>query len=239
MYVETYGQGKPLLLIHGNGGQIKHMKNQIDYFRKSRRVIVADTRGHGQSTDPGTAFTYESLAEDYAALLDSLKLTKVDIFGWSDGAILGILIAKIRPQRLDKVYAFAANTKTGAEGILPKTYAALKKMVASMPTKTPAEQTAKRIAQMMENHPNIAWSTLRSIQVPIMVATADHDMIPLRHSAMIYQNLPKAAIQVFSQANHFLPWEDPERLNREVERFFNKPFTKQPYSPKEYAFLFP
>ena len=50
MYVETYGQGKPLLLIHGNGGSIEHMKNQIAYFKKTRKVYVADSRGHGKSS---------------------------------------------------------------------------------------------------------------------------------------------------------------------------------------------
>lgn len=44
MYAETYGKGQPLLIIHGNGGSISNFSNQIPYFSKNYKVIVADSR---------------------------------------------------------------------------------------------------------------------------------------------------------------------------------------------------
>ncbi len=239
MYVETYGQGKPLLLIHGNGSDISAMHNQIEYFKKSRRVIVADSRGHGQSTaDPNTVFSYDLLAGDWAALMDTLKLNKVDIFGWSDGGIIGILLAKDYPKRLDKVYSFGTNLKHGKEAFEEYLDRNWTKFYESMPSNTDAEKIQKAIAAMILSYPNVNLEELKKVQVPIMVATADQDMIKLEHSVQIYKSLPNAHFQVFSNANHFIPWEDAPRINASIDNFINKPFVKIAPAPKEYLFLF-
>ncbi|HYK57347.1 MAG TPA: alpha/beta hydrolase, partial [Flavisolibacter sp.] len=70
MYAETYGTGQPLLIIHGNGGSISNFFNQIPYFSKNYKVIVADSRAQGKSADKGDSLSYEMMADDYAALLD-------------------------------------------------------------------------------------------------------------------------------------------------------------------------
>jgi hypothetical protein len=75
--------------------------NQIDAFKNERMVIAVDTRGHGKSSDPGEGFTYQMLADDMGIFLDSLKIKNVDVFGWSDGAILALLLARDHDKRLD------------------------------------------------------------------------------------------------------------------------------------------
>ena len=74
MYCEIYGQGEPLLLIHGNSGSINNFAWQIPYFSKKYRVIVADSRAQGRSADNGDSLSYEMMADDYAALLDQLNI---------------------------------------------------------------------------------------------------------------------------------------------------------------------
>ena len=74
MYVEVYGEGEPLLFIHGNGGSINNFLYQIPYFSKKYKVIVADSRSQGRSEDRKDSLTYEMMADDYAALLEAMKI---------------------------------------------------------------------------------------------------------------------------------------------------------------------
>ncbi len=90
MYCETYGEGKPLLLIHGNGGSIKDFVNQIPFFSKKYKVIVADSRSQGKSNDSGDSLSYQMMADDYAALLDAMKIDSALVVGWSDGGNNGL-----------------------------------------------------------------------------------------------------------------------------------------------------
>src|SRR6201998_303410 len=74
MYCEIYGEGKPLLMIHGNGGSIKSFKNNIPFFAKKYKVIVADSRAQGKTIDTGDSLSFEMMADDEAALLDALHI---------------------------------------------------------------------------------------------------------------------------------------------------------------------
>ena len=58
MYAEVYGQGQPLLFIHGNGGSINNFTKNIPYFATKYNVIIADSRAHGNSADPGDSLSY-------------------------------------------------------------------------------------------------------------------------------------------------------------------------------------
>ena len=75
-------------------------------------VILMDSRGHGRSTRDARPYGYDLMADDVVALMNSLKVAKADIVGWSDGAILGIDLAMRHKDKLGKVFAFAANTMT-------------------------------------------------------------------------------------------------------------------------------
>ncbi len=89
-YFEEYGKGEPLLLIHGNGANIKSMENQIEYFKSKYRVIIADSRGHGKSELKTDSLTYNQITKDWEGLVNYLELDSVNILGWSDGGIIGI-----------------------------------------------------------------------------------------------------------------------------------------------------
>ena len=85
MYCETYGEGQPVLIIHGNGGSINNFVYQIPYFSQKYKVIIADSRAQGKSKDDGDSLSYEMMADDYAALLSALKIDSAFVIGWSDG----------------------------------------------------------------------------------------------------------------------------------------------------------
>lgn len=238
MYVETYGTGKPVVLIHGNGGSIEHLKNQISYFRKTRKVIVADSRGHGKSSFvPGQVYNYDLLTKDWAALMDSLKLKDVDVFGWSDGGIIGLFLARDYPGKVGKLYAYGANLVANEQAIQPRMLRGIKKFIAGQSPKTDEDKNAIAITQMMLDYPNEDLASFNKVKIPVMIATADNDLILLEHSLQIYKHLGNAAFHVMGVSNHFIAWNEPMRLNREIDRFFKMKEVKAPLVPKEYEFL--
>ena len=81
LYCEIYGTGKPLLMIHGNGGSIASFENTIPYFAKKYKVIVADSRSQGKSIDPNDSLSFEMMADDEAALLDMLHIDSAYVLG--------------------------------------------------------------------------------------------------------------------------------------------------------------
>ncbi len=112
MYYAEYGEGDPILFIHGGLGNAEVWGHQVADFAKDHLVIVADSRGHGRSTRSQQPFGYDLMTSDYVALLDYLKIDKVTLVGWSDGGIIGIDMAMKHPEKLTRVIAQAANVTT-------------------------------------------------------------------------------------------------------------------------------
>jgi hypothetical protein len=110
LYYEVYGEGEPLVLLHGNSGSIKDYYQQIPVLSKQYKIIAVDTRGQGKSKDTSKKdFTYKLFADDVKALADELKLDKVNIVGWSDGGNTGLEFALKYPERLNKLVTIGAN----------------------------------------------------------------------------------------------------------------------------------
>src|SRR5205085_489407 len=82
--------------------------NQVKSLQARYRIIVMDSRGHGHSSRDDKPYGYDLMASDVIALMDFLKIPKVAIVGWSDGAIIGLDIALNHPGRLTKLLAIAA-----------------------------------------------------------------------------------------------------------------------------------
>lgn len=119
LYYEVYGQGEPLLFIHGNGGSINNFENQIPFFAAHYKVIAVDSRAHGKSADAGDSLTFEMMADDFNALLDSLHLSKAYVIGWSDGGINGLLLAIRHPDKVKKLAITGANLWPDTTGLTP------------------------------------------------------------------------------------------------------------------------
>ena len=119
MYYEVYGTGKPLLFIHGNGGSIENFNNQVPYFAKNYKVILADSRAQGKSTDTSDSLSYEMMADDFNELLNQLHVDSCYVVGWSDGGIDGLLLAMRHPEKVKKLAITGANLWPDTTAIEP------------------------------------------------------------------------------------------------------------------------
>jgi pimeloyl-ACP methyl ester carboxylesterase len=97
-------------MLHGGLANSNYWGLQVPALAEKYRVIVMDSRGHGRSSRDDKPYGYELMASDVLALMDFLEISKAAVVGWSDGAILGLDIAIRHPERLTKLFAFAANS---------------------------------------------------------------------------------------------------------------------------------
>ena len=230
LYYEIHGQGKPLVLLHANGGNITTMSRQTEHFSQFHQIIAIDSRGHGQSEQGAEPLTYERMAADVVALLDKLKIPSTDILGWSDGGILGLLIAIQHPQRVGKLAVMGANLNP--EGA----YDWAQKWVAREDRKTDRmianEDTTrdwgfyKQQLDLMGRQPNIPVADLKSITAPTLIIAGDKDIIRAEHSQLIFESIPKAQLCIMPGATHMAPISDHELFNVTVERFLKNDFVR-------------
>ncbi len=228
-YYEAYGEGVPLLLIHGNGESIGSFKGQIGEFANHHRVIAMDSRGQGKSALGSATLTYEQMAEDTNALLEHLKLKQVKVLGWSDGGIIGLLLTINHPEKVGMLAVMGANLQPDAaypwavDGIIRVRNRITAQLVVG--SKDPKLlQLQLQLLDLLGNQPHIPLTDLAAITVPTLVMAADRDVIRDEHTLSMFHAIPKSQLAIFPGATHMIPEQDPARFNKTVLDFFDKPF---------------
>lgn len=229
MYAETYGTGKPLLIIHGNGGSIGNFVHQIPYFSKKYKVIVADSRAQGNSKDEGDSLSYEMMADDYAALLDQMKIDSAFVIGWSDGGINGLLLAIRHPEKVKKLAVTGANlwpdttaVYDDVEQLILPAYTFLK----TKADKNAQEKAAWKLMRLLIEEPHISLTDLQKIAIPTLVIGGDHDVIKPEHTLLIAQNIPNSYLWILPDSGHSTPIIYKDEFNKKIDGFFMKPYRK-------------
>ena len=115
IYYAVYGEGSPVILLHGGLANADYWGHQIPALAPHHTVIVMDSRGHGRSTRDSRPYSYDLMADDVVALMDVLKVPKADVVGWSDGGTIGLNMAVRYPNRVGKIFAFGATTAPSGE----------------------------------------------------------------------------------------------------------------------------
>lgn len=227
MYTETYGEGQPLLLIHGNGGSMKHFIGQIPFFAKKYRVIAADSRAQGKSQDNGDSLTYEMMADDYAALLEAMNIDSAFVLGWSDGGINGLLLASRHPEKVKKLAVVSANLWPDSTAMQKDFFDLIQPVYDELKNKTDrttAEKNDLKLTRMMMEEPQISLSEINKIKCPALVIGGDHDVIREEHTMLIYKNISKAYLWILPNAGHSLMMSFKDEFNKTVGDFFSKPY---------------
>ncbi|MBS1530969.1 MAG: alpha/beta hydrolase [Bacteroidetes bacterium] len=229
MYAEVYGQGKPLLLIHGNGGSIAAFSKTIPYFSKKYKVIAVDSRAHGKTVDPKDSLSFEQMADDFAALLDKMHIHSAYVIGWSDGGINAILLAMRHPDKVIKFAATGANLTPDSTALQPYLWRDMVKQYNTdkdKPRTTAKEKNDWKIFMLDYDQPNIPFSALKVIKCPSLIICGDHDLIPIEHTVKIYEAIPRAYLWVVPNSGHPTLIEHAADFNKLVDNFFQKPYHK-------------
>ncbi len=229
MYCEIYGSGKPLLMIHGNGGSISSFENNIPYFSKKYKVIVADSRSQGKSKDVGDSLSFEMMADDEAALLNVLNVDSAYVLGWSDGGIVALLLAMRHPEKVMKLASTGANLWPDSSAIIASVWENDKATFDSFGNNKLESDEAKNSRKLFLLdwlQPNISLPELQQIKCPSLIIGGDHDIIKTEHTTVIYQNIPKANLWIVPNSGHGTLIEHKDEFNKKVDDFFTNPSQK-------------
>ena len=230
VWYATFGRGEPVLLLHGGLANANYWGHQVRALQRHYQVIVMDSRGHGRSSRNQEPYGYDLMASDVVGLLDHLKIRKAAIVGWSDGAIIGLDIAMKHPERVSKLFAFAANSDPSgvadiASNDVFNAYIARagEEYKRLSPTPTEYKTFVAEITRMWESQPKWTASDLATIKVPTWIVDGDHDeAIKRENTEFMAANIPGAGLLIQPEVSHFSFLQDPEQFSDDVLHFLER-----------------
>ncbi len=228
LFYARFGQGEPVLLLHGGMGNSNYFAYQIEALAKDHLVVAVDTRGHGRSPVTSDAMSYDMLADDAVALMQLLELAPAAVVGWSDGAVTGLILAMRKPELVARLFAFGANVsldgmKAGG-GRTPVFAAYSSRCRAEYPTLSPAPDKWSKLLTglrgMWRSELRITRRKLAAIKCPTTICEGQYDeIIRPEHAQEIALAIPGARFVMLPDVSHFAMLQNPEQFNRALLDF--------------------
>ena len=187
---EVCGQGSPIILLHGNQETHEIFDKLIEKMQVNYTVYALDSRCHGKSDNPDK-ISYNLMAEDTIAFIKKLKISKPILYGFSDGGIVGLLIAIKEPDILSNLIISGANITPDATTKLD-----------TILTKLFYFFTKNKLIKMMLDEPNIPLEDLQRITIPVHVLAGEKDVIRLNHTKLIADNIKNSTLEIVKGENH-------------------------------------
>jgi pimeloyl-ACP methyl ester carboxylesterase len=199
MYYEVYGNGKPLVLLHGSYMTIPlNWSHIIPMLSKNRKVIVAEMQGHGRTRDISRELSYEGMADDVSALLKHLKTDSADILGYSMGGGVAFQMAVRHPEQVRRLIVLSG-TYTH-DGWWPDVEASFATFTPEMFKGTPIQKQYDSLGNDPAHFPEFVrkviridlkpydWSKeVKKIKAPLFMAVGDADGIRYEHALDLFR----------------------------------------------------
>ena len=230
IWYAVFGHGQPVLLLHGGLANSNYWGNLVPALSNDYQVVVMDSRGHGRSSRSSEPLGYDLMASDVLALMDFLKLDKAAIIGWSDGAIIGLDIAIHHPERLTKLFAFAANSDPDevadvSQSQVFNAYMARAKAEYQNLSPTPAEYDSfmAQVTKMWETQPHFSAENLHGIRTTTWIVDGDHDeAIKRSNTLFMADQIPGSGLLIQPKVSHFSFLQDATQFNADVLHFLKE-----------------
>jgi pimeloyl-ACP methyl ester carboxylesterase len=222
---EVSGVGEPLVLLHGGFAAASSFAAQTPAFAAAGfRVHVPERRGHGHTPDVDGPFSYAAMADDTVAYLEQVVGGPAQLVGWSDGAVIALLVALRRPDLvrrqvlIGQYYDFSGRvpgSPLDAFLATPEAIGFLRQGYDPISPDGPEhfEVVHAKLMAMFEREPQLDLAELAAVSAPTLVVQGDRDEVTVEHSLSVVGALPDARLAVLP-GTHALPIESPDVLNR-------------------------
>lgn len=232
MYYEIYGEGKPLVLIHGGGSTIQTSFGRIiPLLAKKRKVIGVELQAHGRTSDRNGPISFEQDADDVNALLKNLNIDKADILGFSNGGNTTMQLAKRHPEVVNRIIVASAFYRR--DGMFPGFWDFMEKGTLDNMPKTLKEEFLKvtpdsaKLQNLFEKSSRRMlefkdWDDeqLRSIKVKTLIVAGDKDVATPEHYVAMYRLIPDCQLMMIPGGHgKFMGEIDFPNTERNVESF--------------------
>jgi pimeloyl-ACP methyl ester carboxylesterase len=232
IWYATYGSGRPVILLHGGLGHSGNWGYQVPtLIENGYRGVLIDSRGHGRSTRDARPFSYELMASDVSAVMDTLRLEKAGLVGWSDGACIALILAAHSPARAAGVFFFACNMDPSGAKQITEFTPILQRCVSRhkqdyrrlSATPDQFDEFSEAVGLMQRTQPNYSADDLAQISVPVAIVHSEHDeFIKREHAAYLARSIPQAEFIDLPGVSHFAPLQRPEQFNGSMLAFLGK-----------------
>lgn len=236
LYYEDRGQGQPLLLIPGalGTGQSDFGPQLEALPAEGLRVIAPDPRGYGKSRPPDRAFPldfYEQDAQDCAALMAAIGCDSYAVGGWSDGAIIGLLLALNQPQRVSKLFIWGGNAYFTPEDI--EAYEKTRSLTSWSPRMVQPMQAiygdglqdlwarwCDAMQALYQAGGELCRQRLNMIHCPTVILHGGKDpLVPSFHAEVLHQGIANSQFYVFPEGKHNIHLAYAQEFNRRMVEF--------------------
>lgn len=225
MYYEVYGEGKPLVLLHGSYMNIPlNWAHIIPLLAKDRKVIVTELQGHGRTRDISREISYEGMADDVSGLLKHLKIDSADILGYSMGGGVAFQVAVRHPGQVRRLVVLSGTYSH--DGWWPDVEAMYATFTADMFKGTPIQKQYDSLGNDPAHFPEFVkkvisidlkpydWSKeVKNIKAPLFMAIGDADGVRYEHALELFRakgggkmgdinGLPKSRLAILPGTTH-------------------------------------
>lgn len=190
MHYTALGEGYPVILVHGNGGSYKSVEDLGRYLANDYKVYMIDSRCHGKSTAT-EEISYELMASDIKEFIENIGLVKPIVVGHSDGGINALTVAINYPDLLKGIVSFGANTVPGELKLYFRAGVAISDLFKK-----------SILNDMMLRQPSITAEQLNTISVPAFIAAGEYDIVRLRNTVFIADNIKKSSVAIIKGKGH-------------------------------------
>ncbi|MFD4181743.1 alpha/beta fold hydrolase [Rhodococcus sp. NPDC058514] len=225
-WYDEHGEGEPLVLLHPGGVDARAFGPNIDGLARRFRLFTPERRGHGHTADVPGPITYELMAMDTIAFLESVPRGPVRLLGYSDGATVALLVALRRPDLVRRLVCVAGvfHRDGWAPGVVDADQeppAFLAELYAEVSPDGAGHYPAvtRKLNRMHLEDPALTERDLRGVTRRTLVMVGDDDEVTLEHALALYRGLPVAELAVVPGTSHGLLVEKPDLCNRIILDF--------------------
>jgi pimeloyl-ACP methyl ester carboxylesterase len=206
-----HGTGEPIVLLHGAFTDASQFRATVPALAERFRVLTPERRGHGHTPDIPGPITYELMAADMAAFLDTLQIGRAQLVGHSDGANVALLVALTRPDLVGRLVLISGNFHHDGlvDGLDLSELAANEYLAQAYGQVSPDGRAhfpvvAAKIFQMATTGPTLEAADLGQVAARTLVMAGDDDMISAEHTLALYRGIPDSELAIIPGSSHAL-----------------------------------